>query len=115
LASARSISASVTWELAAKRARTTLRQLMPTEMKSRTVSGATPAWPSALMNCCALMLAWLAKAVTPSSISSAVASDAEAARGLPLKPFVDSVSRACATTSPGAFRSDRKRRRCWIS
>jgi hypothetical protein len=34
-----SISASVTCELAAKRARTTLRQLMPTEMKSRTVSG----------------------------------------------------------------------------
>jgi hypothetical protein len=55
----------VTWDEAAKRARTTLRQLMPTEMKSRTVSGATPDWPSALMNCCALMLAWLAKAVTP--------------------------------------------------
>jgi hypothetical protein len=53
------------------------------------VSGATPDWPSALMNCCALMLAWLAKAVTPSSISSGVAATPKRRPACHLQAFVD--------------------------
>jgi hypothetical protein len=45
------------------------------------------------MNCCALMLAWLAKAATPSSISSGVASTPKRSAACTLKPFVDQAFR----------------------
>jgi hypothetical protein len=79
----------VTCELAAKRARTTLRQLMPTEMKSRTVSGATPDWPSALMNCCAAHVGLAGEGGDAVLDLLGGGQHAEAAGGLHLKPFVD--------------------------
>jgi hypothetical protein len=58
-------------------------------MKSRTVSAATPDWPSALMNCCAAHVGLAGEGVDAVLDLFGRGQHAEAARGLHLKPFVD--------------------------